>query len=427
MKLKKILNRFLQLHPKEIDLSLDRINRLTNNLGNPQDKLNIISITGTNGKYSTAQAIKSILEEANYKCDLYTSPHIQKINERFVFAGKEINDERLSNLLEEVEQINNKNPITFFEILTAAFFLEASRSGSDIAILESGLFHRFDACSNIKKNLISVLTSIHEDHLDWLPKNEKSIDRIIFEKTSKLLDSKIVVAEQSSQQIMNKIENAIKENLSDKIFFKKDFNYSLNENNFFYYEDRYGGLKLPCPNLLGNFQISNISTAIASLRKLEQFKISDDNIKKGIVKIKSIARLQELKQGKLKKISKNNTLMVDGSHNPLGASVIKKYLETFNKLKKIHIIIGMMNNKDHKNFISYFKNIAHSIITVDIPNQKNAIKKENLMMIVKNQGIEANAAKSIKQAVKSISKKEKNSLILFTGSLYLAGEVLNLN
>ena len=135
MKLKKILNRFLQLHPKEIDLSLDRINRLTNNLGNPQDKLNIISITGTNGKYSTAQAIKSILEEANYKCDLYTSPHIQKINERFVFAGKEINDERLSNLLEEVEQINNKNPITFFEILTAAFFLEASRSGSDIAIL----------------------------------------------------------------------------------------------------------------------------------------------------------------------------------------------------------------------------------------------------------------------------------------------------
>ncbi len=406
MRLQKIQERFHRLHPKKIDLSLDRIKRLTKKLGNPQDKLKIISVIGTNGKFSTAQAILSILEENNYKCDLYTSPHIRKINERFIFSGKQISDNKLSYLLEEVETVNNQEPITFFEILTAAFFLGASRSDSDISIVESGLFHRFDACSIIKQNIASVITAIGLDHLDWLPKNEKTIDRIIFEKTSKLLESNIIVAEQKNEEIIKKIDRSIKKNKSKKIFYNKNFKYFKDNNNFFYYKDRYGKLKLPCPNLLGDFQLSNISTAIATLRSVKKLKISNEKVKLGIKKIKSIARIQEIKKGKLKKLAKNNTLIIDVSHNPLGASVLKTYLESLDKSKKIFMIVGMMKNKDHSQYFLHFKNKVENITAVNIKNEKNCIKKNNLKKIILKSSIKSNTAKNIKEAIKNIAKKK---------------------
>ena len=209
MKLQQILSRLQKLHPKEIDLSLDRIKRLCNKLGNPQNDLKYISVVGTNGKYSTIQAIRAILKEGNIKCNIYTSPHIQKINERFIYNDEEISDENLVKLLREVEDINAGEPITYFEILTAAYFYNAKKFESNINILESGLFHRADACSIIKSNLASVVTAIGLDHLDWLPKNKQTIDQIIFEKTTCLLTSKIIVSEQSSNETLNKILNSI--------------------------------------------------------------------------------------------------------------------------------------------------------------------------------------------------------------------------
>jgi Folylpolyglutamate synthase len=189
MKLRKIVSRLQELHPKEIDLSLDRIINLCKKLGNPQDKIKAISIVGTNGKYSTIQAMFSILKEANFKCNIYTSPHIKSINERFVFNNEELNNEDLGNLLEEVENANSGEPITFFEILTAAYFLKASQYQGNINLIESGLFFRFDATNILKDNLASVVTSIGLDHLDWLPENEQTVEKIIFEKTSSLLNS----------------------------------------------------------------------------------------------------------------------------------------------------------------------------------------------------------------------------------------------
>ena len=145
MKLQKIVSRLQKLHPKEIDLSLDRVKNLCAKLGNPQDQIKAISIIGTNGKYSTIQALFAILKEAKFKCNIYTSPHIQKINERFVFDNKELDDENLANLFEEIEEANENQPITFFEILTAAFFKKASEYKDNINLVETGLFHRFDA------------------------------------------------------------------------------------------------------------------------------------------------------------------------------------------------------------------------------------------------------------------------------------------
>ena len=194
MKLQKILSRFQKLHPKEIDLSLDRIKNLCAKLGNPQDKIKAISVIGTNGKNSTIQACYSILKEAQIKCNVYTSPHIQKINERFVFNNKELSDDELATLFEKVEEINKNQPITFFEILTVCFFYKAAEYPDNINLVESGLFFRFDATNILKKNLASIITSISKDHLDWLPNTEQTIERIVFEKTSALLDSNIIIA-----------------------------------------------------------------------------------------------------------------------------------------------------------------------------------------------------------------------------------------
>jgi len=422
MKLQKIVERLQKLHPKEIDLSLDRTKNLCQKLGNPQDQINCISVVGTNGKYSTIQALYAILKEADYKCNIFTSPHIQKITERFVYNNKPLTDDELANLLSEIEEANNGTQITFFEILTVAYFHHAKKYPKNINLIESGLFHRFDATNILKKNLASIITSIGLDHLDWLPKEERTVEKIIFEKTSNLLNSKIIIAKQSSSEINNHIKSIIKNNLSKKIFFNENYNFTFTENDFFHFEDELGAIKLPKPNLLGEFQLENISAAIATARQLTDYSITDENIKKGIIKIESIARLQEIKFGKLKNLVKNNKLLVDGTHNPLGAKVLNQYLQSLNCRK--HIILGMMSNKDHNEYIDCFKDIE-TLITIDIPNQPNAIKGSQLKKKIKNfSNIEYK--KSIEEAISSI-KIQENDIILITGSLYLAGEILNLN
>ena len=421
MKLQKILSRFQKLHPKEIDLSLDRIKNLCKKLGNPQDKIKVISVVGTNGKNSTIQACFSIMKEANIKCNIYTSPHIQKINERFVFNNKQLKDNELASLFEKVEKINENQPITFFEILTACYFYKAAQYPDNINLVEAGLFHRFDATNILKKNLASITCSISIDHLDWLEKDEQTIEKIIFEKTSTLLKSNIIVAKQSTKETMDCIKKTISQNPSNKLFFDDDFSFSVNENDFFFYEDKFGGLKLPMPNVLGQFQLENISTAIATLRTLN-IGIKDEHIQRGITKISSFARLQEIKSGKLKELVKNNRLIIDGTHNEDGARALNKYLQSLNCNK--HVIISMMANKQHEKYISHFKNVS-SITTIDLKTQPNSISGKDLKEKFKNMP-NVQYQPSIEQAIKSINLKE-GDLLLITGSLYGAAEVLSLN
>ena len=421
MKLQKILSRFQKLHPKEIDLSLDRIKNLCAKLGNPQDKIKAISVIGTNGKNSTIQACYSILKEAQIKCNVYTSPHIQKINERFVFNNKELSDDELAILFEKVEEINENQPITFFEMLTACFFYKAAEYPDNINLVESGLFFRFDATNILRKNLASIITSISKDHLDWLPNTNQTIEKIVFEKTSSLLESNIVVAKQNDEQTMNLIKKTIKKNRSNKIYYDEEYYFKRNEDNSFYFKDEKGGLELPKPNVLGQFQLENISTAIATLRLLN-LDIKDNHIKNGIQKINNLGRLQLIKSGKIKNLVKNNSIFISGDHNEDGARVLNEYLSSLNCNK--HLIIGMMVNKDHEKYISYFKDIS-SITTVDIPNQPNSISGKKLKDKFKNFS-NVNYKESIEGAIKS-KKLKHGDLLLITGSLYLCGEVLNLN
>ena len=422
MKLQKILARLQKLHPKEIDLSLDRIKNLCTKLGNPQNDIKCIQVCGTNGKGSTISFLHSILKEANIKCNIYSSPHVKSINERFIYNDKIIEDDELADLLNEIEEINAGQPLTYFEALTAAFFHGCRNYKDNIVLAEFGLFGRGDAVNILKKNLCNIITSCSEDHLEWLPENDRNIERIIFEKTSSLLESNIIVSKQSSKEIVECIKKNISNNKANKYFFNEDYNFVSMENDFFYYEDKYGSLKIPKPGMNGQFQLENASTAIASLRVLENLKIRDEQIINGIKNAYNSARLEEIKSGKLKDLVKNNTLIIDSSHNPGGSKALNEYLQTLNCNK--HIIVGMMENKDHEKFINYFKNIS-SLTVIDIPNQANAISGKKLKEKFKKFK-NLNYVKTIEQALKSL-QLEKNDIILITGSIYLAGEVLNLN
>ena len=426
MKIQKILKRLLQLHPKSIDLSLDRIKRLLKDLNNPEKKIeNAIQVVGTNGKYSFCTTIKEIFETAGYTVNLNVSPSLRKFNERYYFSGKYIDDENLYELLSEVERVNDGKNITFHEFISACFFLKASRTKADINIIESGLFFRLDASNVLEKNIASVVMPIGMDHKDFLKKG--TIDEIVFEKCSSLLNNSTIIVAKQKNDVLKKIRNTIKNNTSNKLIFSKDYNYKKIYNGFLY-EDSFGRMKLPLPNLAGDFQISNVATAIATIRNLDKFNISEKHIKKGITKIKSEGRLQTITKGNLRKyVSKKNQILIDGAHNPLAAIQVKKYLETLGKPKKIIMILGMMFNKEHKKFITIFKNSINSVVVLDIPNQVNAIKKENLVKIVQSVGLKAKTENSIEIALKNISRKNKNAIIFCTGSLYFAGEILNLN
>ena len=426
MKIKKILKRLLQLHPKSVDLSLDRIKRLLKDLNNPEKKItNAIQVVGTNGKYSYCSSLREIFETAGYTVNLNISPSLRKFNERYYFSGKHISDDKLCDLLTEVEKINNGQSITFHEFICVCFFLEASRNISDVNIIESGLFFRLDASNVLKKNIASVIMPIGMDHKDFLKKG--TIDEIVFEKCSSLLNNSRIFVDEQTSDVLKKIKNIIMKNTSDKIFFDKHYRYKINSKGFTY-KDELGEINLPFPNLSGNFQISNVSTAIATSRKLKKFKILDNHIKRAITKIRSEGRLQNITHGKLRNyVSKNNQILIDGAHNVLAASVVKKYLETLNSEKKIIMLLGMMANKEHKEFIQTFKNKVHSIITLDIPNQENFIKKEKLSQIAKSCGIPSTTENSIRSALKNVAEENKDAVIFCTGSLYFAGEILNLN
>ena len=426
MKIKKILKRLLQLHPKSIDLSLNRIKRLLKDLNNPEKKIsNTIQVVGTNGKYSFCTTLREIFETAGYKVNLNISPSIKKFNERYYFSGKHISDERLHDLLIEVEEINKGQNITFHEFICACFFLEASRNKADVNILEAGLFFRLDASNVLEKNIASVVMPIGIDHKDFLKKG--TINEIVYEKCSHLLGgSMIIVAEQKSK-VLNEINKIIDNNSSKKIIFGRDYSYKKNVKNFIY-NDALGKLNLPLPNLLGDFQISNVATAITTVRNLSKFNISETHINKAIRNIKSEGRLQNITQGKLRNlVSKNNQILIDGAHNTLAALEIKKYLETLNSKKKIVVLLGMMANKEHKKFIEILKSSVHSIIALDIPNQINFMQKEKLVEIAHSCGIVSKTENSITSALKNVGKENSDAIIFCTGSLYFAGEILNLN
>ena len=418
-KLQTIISKIEKRHNKKIDLSLDRTFNLLNKLGNPQLKLNnVVTVVGTNAKASMAIALCTILKESGYKYNLYTSPHLQSFTERFVFNNNEINENDLAILLEDVNRILGDDNATVFEIMTCAFFKYAESFKDNVNIIEAGLFHRFDSTNVFKQNLFTLLGVIHLDHLNWL--DNKTIDGVIYEKTSSLPTSNIFINNQMNLEIKTKIKKSLIKNTSKKYFFGDDFNVTKSENSFIHYQDEMGEIVLPQPNLIGDHQIYNVSTSIAASRKI--FSISDVNIKNSMKKMKLKGRLEEIKSGKLKNLIGENRLIIDGGHNINSAISISNWVKQQNE--KVHLICGMMNDKPHIEFVGQFENSVNSITLIDIPNQEGSISKEEFKKKLGNKNI--HTAGSIEESL-LMNNKDKNCIFLCAGSFYLAGEVLNLN
>ena len=365
-------------------------------------------------------SLKAILNQAGLKCNMYTSPHLQSYTERFVFNDNEIDEENLFKLLEETEKVLGDDNATVFEILTCAFLKYAENFKSNINIIEAGLFHQFDSTNVFKENLMTLIGVIHNDHFQCL--ENKSIDGVIYEKTSKLLNSNIFVNKQVTDKIGKKVEESLKQNTSNKFFFGKNFNISRSDNSFIQYQDDMGELILPEPNILGDHQLYNISTSIAASRKI--FNVKDRDIKSGIQNISLKGRLQEIKSGKLKKIAGNNRLVVDGGHNISSSYVIADWIK--NQNQKVNLVVAMMKDKEHRKFMKSFEGLVNSVTIIDIPNQDGGISKKELKGKISNLNFTLKISDSIDSAIHSNSK-DMNTITLVTGSLYLIGEVLNLN
>ena len=421
MKIQRLISKLEKHHKKKLDLSLERTFNLLKKLGNPQDKLkNIVTVVGTNAKASMCYSLKSILNQAGYKTNLYTSPHLLSYTERYVFNDIEINEEDLIELLTDVEKTLGDDNATLFEILTCAFIKFAENFKDNINIIEAGLFHQFDSTNVFKGNLMTLIGVIHNDHFQWL--ENKSIEGVIYEKTAKLLNSNIFINKQVNNEIRDKIEKSLKKNTSNKYFFGKDFNIAKSENGFIQYQDQLGELVLPEPSILGDHQLYNISTAIAASRKI--FSIKDEHIVNGIKNISLKARLEEIKSGKLKDIAGNNKLIIDGGHNISASVSIANWVK--NQNDEVNLIVGMMKDKEHVEFIKAFENIVNSITLIDIPNQDGGITKEDFRKKLFNLKLNLKLSNSIDESIRSLSKNE-NTIILCIGSLYLAGEILILN
>ena len=389
------------LHPKLIDFDLKRLENLMDKFDNPQNTLNnVVHIAGTNGKGSTASFLKEILEAHDLSVNVYTSPHLINFNERIRINKKLISDKNLINILEEVELKNNHNPITFFEITTAAAFIAFKRFPTDINIFETGLGGRLDATNIIENKKLTIITKIGFDHEEFLGNN---IEKIAKEKAGIFRKNiPVIIAKQSKDKALKTLINAAKE-LNSMPFQVNGISKNIQL------------------GLVGDFQNENASTAFTAAKFLIP-SISISKVRQGLARTSWFGRIQKLNDGKIFNLRKNITV-IDGSHNLDGAIVLNQYLKK-QSLGKWNLIIGMLNNREVKDFVNIFKNHINQIYAIAIPEQKNSLSALNIKNKLDDLGFNTNTSNSLENALKKTDNKKP---LLITGSLYLAGYALKFN
>ena len=415
--LNKLLIQLGKLHPKYIDLSLNRLLNLLKKLNNPHLKLPpTIHIAGTNGKGSTLSFIHHILKENSYKVHCYISPHLESFEERIILSNRKITKQKLYNTLSYVKKINNKDPITFFEITTAAAFYLFNKSSADFLILETGLGGRLDATNVIEQSVIDIITPISLDHKEFLGSNLK---KITDEKLGIIKSSSSIIIGKQSTEITSYIKKNIKKNKNRKLFYGKNFKVLKTTNKHFVLDLNNKILKFNIPSLIGHHQIENSSTAIATAYEIKKqgYKIIHSLINDGLVKTIWPGRLE-------KRYLKKIPVYIDGAHNIAGAKQLCNFL---NKNKKnTWIIFGMLNNKDLYNFLNQIKKFISGVIAVRIPEEKNSFTTQEIFTVCEKLKIECIKQKNIKSANQYLLRLIKPERIVITGSLYLIGKARKL-
>ena len=415
-----ILARMMSLHPKVIDLTLDRVHRLLAALDHPEKSLPpVIHIAGTNGKGSTQAMIRAGLEAEGALVHAYTSPHLARFHERIRLAGSLISEPALAALLDEAVAANGPDPITFFEITTVAALLAFARTKADYTLLEVGLGGRLDATNVIDRPALTVITPVSIDHQQYLG---DTLPEIAGEKSGILKRGVPCIVGPQEAAGLDVIE-ARATKLGVPLFIYGQHWHTSQEAGRMIYQDENGLLDLPLPSLLGAHQITNAGAAIAALR---YFGKSSAACEAAVTRPEWPARMQRLRQGPLVDAAPEIELWLDGGHNPAGGQAIGATLAAMPK-RPSYLICGMLNTKDIKAYLYPLASHIQALHAISIPNEINTLSAENTRDAAISVGMRATAEADVMAALNSIKAQDADARVLICGSLYLAGMILREN
>lgn len=415
-----ILSRLMALHPKVIDLSLDRMHRLLAALGNPERAIPpVIHIAGTNGKGSTQAMIRAGLEAGGARVHAYTSPHLAQFRERIRLAGTLIEDDALADLLAQVEAANDGQPITFFEITTAAAFLAFARTPADFTLLEVGLGGRLDATNVIDAPRLTVITPVSIDHTQYLG---ETLPLIAAEKAGIIKPRVPVIVGPQDDDALRVIE-ARAMGLSAPIVAHGQHWMIQPERDGMVFQDDHGLWDLPRPKLIGPHQVQNAGTALAALRALGA---TDAQARAAVTQAEWPARMQRLRHGPLVDLAQGAELWLDGGHNPAGGQALAATLAAM-PARPTHLVCGMLNTKDVAGYLRPLADHAASLTAIDIPGEPNTLPATQTADAARQVGMTAHVAQDAAQAVEQLVTRHPGARILICGSLYLAGRILRDN
>jgi dihydrofolate synthase/folylpolyglutamate synthase len=417
----RLLVRLMQLHPKKIDLSLGRIERLLAALGDPHEKLPpVIHVAGTKGKGSTVAIMRACLEAAGYRVHAYISPHLVHFHERIRLAGRLIDEDALVALLDECERANRGLPITFFEITNAAAFLAFARVPADIVLLEVGVGGRLDSTNVVRHPAVTAITPISLDHQAFLG---DTVAAIAGEKAGILKPGVVGVVAPQPEAAVRVIADRAAAIGSPLYRSGREWRCAAAARGMRYEGDRWR-LDLPAPSLIGAHQILNAGTAIACLEQLSGFTLPVAAIRQGLRRIDWPARLQHLRRGPLlEMLPPGWELWLDGGHNPAAGEVLGAVAAGWQD-RPLDLVVGMLNTKDAAGFLAPFAPHARSLHAVTIPGEENPLPAEAIVAAAASVGIAAEPAGSVAAALRDIVGGEKPGRVLICGSLHLAGTVL---
>lgn len=416
-----VLDRLMSLHPKVIDLSLDRMHRILAALGNPERHIPpVIHIAGTNGKGSTQAMIRAGLEAGGAKVHAYTSPHLARFHERIRIAGELISEAELAAALEECETVNAGQPITFFEIITAAAFLAFSRHTADYTLLEVGLGGRLDATNVIDTPRLTIITPVSIDHTQYLG---ETLPEIAGEKAGIIKPRVTCIVGPQQDEALQVIETRASGLTAPLSVYGQHWHVAPDRDGMIFQDD-HGLWDLPRPNLIGDHQIQNAGTALAALRELGA---NEEQARAAVTRAEWPARMQRLRQGPLVQAAGEQAeLWLDGGHNPAGGHALAATLAAMPP-RSTHLICGMLNTKDITGYLRPLATQAASLTAVDIEGEPNTLPAATTAKYAAECGIPAHIAANALEAVTRIVETTPHARILICGSLYLAGRILREN
>jgi dihydrofolate synthase/folylpolyglutamate synthase len=428
-----LIARLSQLHPRRIDLGLERMQLLLQRLDHPERKLPpVIHVAGTNGKGSTVAYLRAILEAAGYRVHAFTSPHLVRLNECYRLGraggGVLVDDAELSDALERCEHANAGAPITLFEIETAAAFDLFARRPADAVLLEVGLGGRLDATNVVERPAACVITPVGIDHVEFLGTSLRSIAA---EKAGIIKRGIPVICAPQEPEALAEIEQVAKRQRAPLHRAGEEWHVGVERGRLVYQDER-GLLDLRAPKLFGRHQFDNAGLAVATLRAIDAFKIEASAFEAGVVNAEWPARMQRLGPGPLvDQGPAGGEIWLDGGHNAEGGRVAAAALGDLEERvsRPLVVIVGMMANKDAASFLANFAGLTRHIIAVTIPDRDNSMPLDQLMDAARALGMRVESAASVEAGLRTIAQLayELPPRILITGSLYLAGHVLAAN